>query len=68
MKRGELRQVVRYDGELLEVTGIAEGRTIIMKPICGDPCPFCRHNGSIHLLEDSPLFQEHVNPVDTVSE
>lgn len=66
MKRAEIGAVVRWKGELVEVIGIADGRSIIMRPIGAEPCTLCGHVGDIEVLERSPLFQENVAAVATV--
>lgn len=65
-KKADLNQVVRYEGKLMEVIAIADGRTITLRPIANDPCPRCGSNGDVHLLEHGPLFQQHVHPVKTI--
>lgn len=66
MKRAELRQIVRYKGELVEVFAIGDGRTVYMRPIGAAPCSKCGSMGDLILLENSPLFQENVEPVATI--
>lgn len=67
MKRAEVGQVLRYDGELVEVIGIADGRTVIMAPVGAPTCPACQHTRQLQVLEDSSLFQEHARPVETLT-
>jgi hypothetical protein len=66
VKRADLNQVVRYEGKLMEVVAIGEGRTITLAPIGGQPCPRCGSQGFVDLLEHSPLFQNGVKPVKTI--
>lgn len=73
MKRVDLNAVVMYEGELHQVTAIAEGRTVTLEPLDPadpygyDACPYCGGPaGKVSLLEDSRLFQEKVQPVKTV--
>lgn len=69
MKRAEIGQVVLFgsDGQLMEVIGIGEGRTVMLRPVCRQPCPSCGSIGDVHLLEGSPLFEAEVHPVKTIS-
>lgn len=65
-KRAELDQVVEYEGVLMKVFAIGEGRTISLRPVAESECPSCGSHGDVHLLEHSPLFQQHVHPVKTI--
>lgn len=66
MKRAEINQIARYKGELVEVFAIGEGRTVYMRPVDARPCASCGSMGDVILLEDSPLFQDNVEPVATI--
>lgn len=68
MKRAELNQIVRYQGELCEVVSIGEGRTVHLKPLLASPCPTCGLVAEPQLLENSPLFQDGVEPVPTIAD
>ncbi len=59
-------ELLLYDGELFRVVGIAEGRSIILDPVEESPCGRCEQPRRLHMLEHSPLFQDHVEPVKTV--
>lgn len=65
MKRLALGMVVRYDGDLAEVTGIGEGRTVYLKFIGADPCSACGRPAGVALLEHAPLLQEKLEAVVT---
>lgn len=68
MKRvDEPGTVLLYDGKLARVIGIAEGRTIIMQFVDDDTCQTCGHEPGLNVLEHSPRFQEHVEPVSTIT-
>ena len=66
MKRADVQQVVRYEGELHEIVGIGEGRTVLLRPIKDTTCPTCHRPKDKHLLEHSPMFQDNVEPVKTI--
>lgn len=66
MKRAEIGQVVRYKGRIAEVIAISTGRTVMMRYVGEEPCPTCGHS-TVSLLEESRLFQDGVNPVETIS-
>lgn len=69
MKRAELNQIVRYKGELCEVVALGDGRTVYLRAVNAQPCPHCgRTDNPPALLEDSPLFQDNVEPVATIVE
>lgn len=59
--------IVLYEGELARVIAIATGRTITLELIEKEPCPTCGELRRVQLLEHSPLFQERVQPVETVA-
>lgn len=59
--------VLLYDGELAEVIGIGEGRSITLQFIRKETCPTCGSEPRLHLLEHSPLFQDHAEPVGTIT-
>lgn len=56
---------VMYDGELMQIIGFGDGRTVILRSML-PPCPTCGHVRDVSLLEHSPLFQDGVKPVKTV--
>lgn len=69
MKRAELQQIVRYKGELCEVVALGDGRTVYLRAVNAQPCPHCgRTDDPPALLENSPLFQDNVEPVATIVE
>lgn len=68
MKRvDEPDTILLYDGKLARVVGIAEGRTIILQFLDEQPCPTCGSEPRMHALEHSPMFQDHVQPVPTLT-
>lgn len=66
MKTAGLGALLTYEGRLVRVIGIAEGRTLLLRPVEEVPCPTCRSEGVIHVLEQSRLFQDHAQPVETM--
>lgn len=58
--------LVLYDGELTRVVGIATGRTLTLEYVEHSACHACGEARRVHVLEDSPLFQEKAEPVPTV--
>ena len=66
-KRLDLGMVVRYEGKLAEVYAIGEGRTVSLRFIGEDACPTCGRSAGVSLLEHSPLMQDNLEPVATVS-
>jgi hypothetical protein len=67
MKRLDLGMVVRYHGKFAEVVSIGEGRTVHLRYIGGKDCPTCGRPAGESLLEHSPLMQDNVEPVRTIS-
>ncbi len=65
MKRAELGMVVRYKGQVAEVVGIGDGRSVMFRYVGEEPCPTCGRS-SFSLLEESHLFQDGVQPVETI--
>ena len=57
--------ILKWQGELVEVIGISEGRTIHMRSLSG-ACSSCGQVKAYDFLEHSPLFQENAEPVDTL--
>lgn len=68
MKHAELGDVLLYEGELARVIGIGQGRTVVLEFPDAEPCPSCHTEKRVHLLEDSRLFQDGVQPVQTIGE
>lgn len=67
MKRADLGAIFRYNGELVEVFAINDGRrAVVFKPLNKPPCPTCGHDHRIELIESSPLFQDNAEPVETL--
>jgi hypothetical protein len=59
--------VFRYDGELVRVVGIGDGRSIKFESLEKPPCPCCHRSFRFDLLERSSLFQDRTEPVETLS-
>lgn len=66
MKRERLGDVVRYHGELCTVVAIGEGTTVILSEIGKPDCPTCGRRPHHEMLEHSRIFQDEVEPVQTV--
>jgi len=58
--------ILKWKGELVEVVGISEGRTIHMQSVNAEKCKLCGSVKQYDVLENSPLFQENAEPVDTL--
>ena len=58
--------LLKWKGKLVEVVGISEGKTIIMRPLKDSPCRACGKGEEYHILEHSPLFQENAETVNTI--
>jgi len=58
--------VVRYNGDLVRVVGIGEGRTISFESLEKPPCPCCHRPYRFDLLEHAPLFQDGAEAVETL--
>lgn len=58
--------VFKYQGEEMKVISIAEGRVINFVPVKEDDCIDCGRGREFHLLENSPLFQDNAEPIDTL--
>lgn len=71
MKTAKLNDIFEFEGRMVKVIGIAEGKTIIMKPL---PTDTPRHsavfedNIPIHVLEHSSQFQQGAKPIPTITE
>lgn len=66
MKRAALGDVVRFRGALCEVIGHSEGRTIVIREIGKDDCPTCGRAPTWEWLESCRIFQDEVEPVQTI--
>lgn len=68
--KAELGDYLEYDGKLMKVIAIAEGKTIIMEPVGHDnaKCPECGYSykKQIDSLESCPNFQNGANPIKTI--
>lgn len=60
--------MVSFQGELYQVIGIGEGRTIHLRRVGVERCSTCGCLPEVTVLEHSPLFQEGAAPVPTVVE
>ncbi len=67
MKTAELNDILLYNNQLCKVTGIADGKIIIMTPIRNDKCKSCGAS-TIYVMESSPNFQNEAYPVKTIKE
>jgi hypothetical protein len=68
MKQADLGAVLRYKGELHEVIGVNECRSLILSPVNKPACPGCGNRHHIHVNEHAPLFQNHAEAVKTLEE
>jgi predicted MarR family transcription regulator len=59
--------ILKWKGELVEVSWYGEGKEITMTPIGAKPCKKCGEIKRYHILEHSPLFQENAEPVETLT-
>jgi hypothetical protein len=66
MKQADLGMVLRYKGELHEVIGTNDSRSLILAPVNKPPCPTCGDRGHVYVNEHAPLFQDHAEPVQTL--
>ena len=71
MKTAELNDHLFYDGQLVKVVGIAEGKMVIMEPII-DANDHTRAGEyierPIYVLEHSKSFQECAEPIPTIKD
>lgn len=67
LEKADVGQYVLYDGDLMQIMAIGEGRSITLRPVAGATCPTCGRHPDVNLMEHAPLFQEHVQPVPTIS-
>ena len=58
--------ILKWKGELVEVIGISEGKVIHMRPVNEKPCEHCGKIKQYDVLENSPLFQENAEAVNTL--
>ncbi len=56
-----------YEGRICKVVSIAESKSVTFEPLDARPCLHCKHTPRYTLVEESPLFQEKVTPVETIS-
>lgn len=56
-----------WDGELMRVNSIGEGRTITLMPIDAKSCNHCGEVRTVTVLEHSPLFQSKAEAVATLT-
>jgi hypothetical protein len=63
MKTAKINDVFLYEGKIVKVTGIAEGKMIIMEYL------EAAHLGqTTYQLEHSPNFQNGAKPIGTIAE
>ena len=60
--------ILKWKGELVEVSSIAEGKTIFMCPLNAKPCECCGRIKEYSALENSPLFQECAEKIETLED
>lgn len=58
--------ILKWKNELVKVVAIGTGKTIHMQPINAERCRSCGHTPEITVLEQSPLFQDNAEPVETL--
>ena len=70
MKTASIDDYLIYNGILVQVVGIAEGKTIILEPVLetDKQCEHCGGKKRIHILENCPNFQNMAKPINTIKE
>jgi len=68
MKTAKLNDILMFEGKLVKVTGIAEGKMIIMEPVIKPIGSFIIEDKSIYVLEHSPNFQNGAEPIQTLTD
>lgn len=69
MKTAKLSDLIQFEGVLMEVVGIADGKTLILAPVDKTTCSECnREHGILHILEGCPNFQKGAEKVETLTE
>lgn len=68
MKTEKLNDILMFEGKLVKVTGIAEGKMIIMEPVVKPISFLTVEDKSIYVLEHSPNFQNGAEPVQTLTD
>jgi uncharacterized Zn-binding protein involved in type VI secretion len=70
MKHARLGDLVRCNGQLAEVIALGDGRHVTLRFTDRVNCPQCgaREPADVTMIEASPTFQNHVKPVNTISD
>jgi len=68
MKTAKINDILMFEGKLVKVTGIAEGKMIIMEPVVKPISFLTVEDKSIYVLEHSPNFQNGAEPVQTITD
>lgn len=63
MKRAEPGVVLLWNGELMRVIAVTDRRTITLAKPNELPCVTCGVLDRVHVVEDSPLWQNNARPV-----
>jgi hypothetical protein len=62
---------VLLDGKLAEIVGVAQRPTAFLRYVRDEDAPHCAcgdvQKCLVHFVIDSPLWQERVKPVETIS-
>ena len=59
--------IIKYQGKLCEVVGIAYSKVLFIREIGAIPCEKCGEVKEYSEVENSPNFQEKAEPVNTLS-
>lgn len=57
-----------WKGELYITTAFSDGKVVYLRPVKQPACGTCGHDGEIAVVENSPLFQESAESVNTIEE
>jgi hypothetical protein len=68
MKTAKINDILMFEGKLVKVIGIAEGKMIIMEPVIKPISFLTVEDKSIYVLEHSPNFQNVAEPVQTLTD
>lgn len=63
----DIPTILRYDGKLCEVVGVAHEKVLFIQEIGAKPCKKCGEVKEYAVVESSPKFQERAEAVVTLS-
>lgn len=62
----EAGALIKYSGKLCEVVSYATGKVLFIRELGAESCECCGRIKEVVVLEDSPMFQENAEAVETL--